>query len=62
MTSALVAELIPETKKLLELVDAEIAEPSVRLGGVVHRVALQGSVAAGATIEAKLTRADEESS
>ena len=28
MTSALVAELIPETKKLLERVDAEIAEPS----------------------------------
>jgi hypothetical protein len=60
MTRALVVELIPEAKKLLERIDAEIADPSVRHGGIVHGVALQGAVAAGATIEAKLTRADGE--
>lgn len=59
MISALVAELITETKELVERIDAEIANPSVRFG-VVH--ALQGTIAARATIEAKLIRADEESS
>jgi hypothetical protein len=55
MTRALVIELIPETKALLERIDAEIANPSVRFGGIVH--ALSGTVAARATIEAKLIRA-----
>ena len=59
MISALVAELITETKELVERIDAEIANPSVRFG-VVH--ALQGTIAARATIEATLIRADEESS
>jgi hypothetical protein len=59
MTSALVSELIPETKKLLERIDTEIANPSVRFGAIVQRVGIQSSVAARATIETKV-RADEE--
>lgn len=62
MTSLLVAELIPETEKLLERIDAEIAEPSVRFGGIVQRLTIQGAVASGAMIETEVIRADEESS
>jgi hypothetical protein len=33
----------PETEGLLERIDAEIANPSVRFGGIVQRVTLQGA-------------------
>jgi hypothetical protein len=35
--------LKPETEGLLERIDAEIANPSVRFGGIVQRVTLQGA-------------------
>jgi hypothetical protein len=58
----LVGQLIPETKDLLERIDAEIANPSVRFGGIVQRVTMGGAIAGGATIETEVIRADEESS
>lgn len=48
--------------KLLPRIDAEIADPSVRHGGIVHRVSLQAAVETSAALEAKVIRADEGSS